>query len=541
MEDFAGLIRDYLDDAGSHLSTFDKALLTLEKDGLRQNVIVDSLGALHTLKGNSGMMGFDSLKGYIHRVEELLKGILDGRLRLDSAMDSLLNSANVIRNTLQEIEKAPSSRPDLTQDTLELIRLIEGGDGKEAREKQHTLSLDSYLGSKTDTIRVDFKRLDNLLNLVGELVIFKTRLNQIEERIKGTINNKPLIRELDEGLQFIGKTVSELQEGIMKARMLPVRHVFHRFPRMVRDLAKSQGKEIQLTFEGEDTELDKTIIDELGEPMLHIIRNAIDHGIEKPDERIKKGKHPAGRITLSATQESNYVIISVSDDGRGIDPERIRKKAIEKEFIRSEDSLNREDVLALIFSPNFSTKEEATDVSGRGIGLDVVSKNISRLNGQVLVDSTPEMGTTFTVKLPLSLAIIPALMAEVSEEVYAIPMNSVEESVKVKEEEIHIVNNREVIRLRERVLPVIRLNQFFGLNGKKQKRFYLIVLGRAEKKIAIAVDRLRGQQDIVIKPLDDTFGKSHGIAGASILGDGRIVLIIDVTAFWAKKEALQDV
>lgn len=569
MEDFAGLIRDYLDDAGGHLSTFDKALLTLEKDGLHQNVIVDSLGALHTLKGNSGMMGFDSLKGYIHRVEELLKGILDGNIRLDSAMDVLLNSANVIRNTLQEIEKNPSSRPDLTEDTLELIRLIEGGDGKEAREKQHTLSLDSYLGSKTDTIRVDFKRLDNLLNLVGELVIFKTRLNQIEERIKRTINNKPLIRELDEGLQFIGKTVSELQEGIMKARMLPVRHVFHRFPRMVRDLAKSQGKEIQLTFEGEDTELDKTIIDELGEPMLHIIRNAIDHGIEKRDERIKKGKHPAGRITLSATQESNYVIISVSDDGRGIDPERIRKKAIDKGLIRSEDSLNREDVLTLIFSPNFSTKEEATDVSGRGIGLDVVSKNISRLNGQVLVDSTPEMGTTFTIKLPLSLAIIPALMAEVSEEVYAIPMNSVEESVKVKEEDINIVNNREVIRLRERVLPVIRLNQFFGLshssviarsvsdeaisknkiaspsarNDKKskQKRFYLVIIGRAEKKIAIAVDRLRGQQDIVIKPLDDTFGKSHGIAGASILGDGRIVLIIDVTAFWAKKEALQDV
>ncbi|TAL27128.1 MAG: chemotaxis protein CheA [Nitrospirae bacterium] len=531
--DYSDLIKDYLDDASSHLNAFDSALLSLEKDGYKKDIIIATLGSLHTLKGNSGMMGFESLKTYIHQVEEILKNLDDNRIELGAAIGSLFDSANVLRNAVQWIGNNPTFTPDLTENIMALQKKLEGSD--DASEKQQ-VDLASYLGAKTDTIKVDFKRLDSLLNLVGELVIFKTRLNQIETQIKGTINNKSLTKDLNEGLELMGKTIAELQEGIMKVRMLPVSYVFNKFPRMVRDLAKSQDKEIQLIFEGETTELDKTVIDELEEPLLHIIRNAVDHGIEPGEERIKKGKNYKGRVTLTACQESNYVVIRIQDDGRGIDFDAIRKAGIDKGLIKSEDSFDKDNVSALLFSAGFTTKQEATDVSGRGIGLDVVSKNISKLNGHVIVDSVHEKGTVFTIKLPLNLAIIPALMAETGGEIYAIPMSAVDESIKVREEDIHIINNHEVIRFRERVLPVIRLNEFFGLDKKKPKRFYLVIVGKSEKRIAIAVDRLRGQQEVVIKPLDEAFGKSYGIAGATILGDGRIVLIVDIMSFYEKRE-----
>jgi two-component system chemotaxis sensor kinase CheA len=560
--DYTSLIKDYLDDASGHLNIFDTTLLSLEKNGVDRDIILHLLGSLHTLKGNSGMMGFESLKIYIHQIEEILKKINDNEILLDRVIDGLLNSANVIRNALKKIASDADYNPDLTENILNLQQLIKG-DGN-GHEKQ-MVELSSYLGTKTDTIKVDFKRLDELLNLVGELVIFKTRLNQIETHIRGVIDDKSLSKELSSGLELMGKTISGLQEGIMKARMLPVSHVFNKFPRMVRDLTKSQGKDIQLILEGENTELDKTVIDELGEPLLHIIRNAIDHGIETTEERIRKGKCRTGKIILSASQESNYIIIRVTDDGKGINLDRIREKAIEKGLLKADDSIERDGLISFIFSPGFTTKNEATDVSGRGIGLDVVSKNISKLNGHVMVNSTLGNGTTFTIKLPLSLAIIPALMVETAGEVYAIPMNFVDKSIKVKEEDIHVINNHEVIRFREKVLPIVRLNEFFALNKseinppsppfekggmggilekgdlidnsrKKRRRFYLVILGRADKRLAIAVDKLRGRQEIVIKPLDDTFGKSYGIAGASILGNGRIVLIVDTMAFWNKKQ-----
>ena len=532
--EYSELIKDFLDDADAHLKEFDTALLSLEKNGQNKEVILNTLGSLHTLKGNSGMMGFESLKLYVHQVEEVLKRINDDDSELGQSLEALFDSANVIRNAIQGIAKEPSFNPDLTEHIMSLQQKMEG---EYASSESEAVDLASYLGTKTDTIKVDFKRLDDLLNLVGELVIFKTRLNQIETGVRETINNKALSKEFNEGLELMGKTISGLQEGIMRARMLPVSHVFNKFPRMVRDLSKSQGKDIRLVFEGEDTELDKTVIDELEEPLLHIIRNAIDHGIEIRQERTRKGKPPQGRIKLSASQESNYVTIKVEDDGKGIDYEHVRESAVEKGLVKAEDPFDKEGILALIFSPGFSTNQVTTDVSGRGIGLDVVNKNISRLNGHIIVESIIGKGTAFTIKLPLSLAIIPALMAEAGEEVYAIPMSAVDESIKVREEDIHIINNHEVIRFRERVMPVVRLDDFFGLERKRMKRFYLVILGRADKRLAIAVDRLKGQQEIVIKPLDETFGKSFGIAGASILGDGRIVLIADVMAFWNAGDA----
>ncbi|MBI5641599.1 MAG: chemotaxis protein CheA [Nitrospirae bacterium] len=533
--EYSDLIRDFLDDADGHIKAFDSSLMSLEKNGLNKDIIMGVLGSLHTLKGNAGMMGYESLKNYIHQVEEILKQIGEETLELDPVLDMLLNSSNVLRNSLQAIGNDPSANPDLTEETLGIQMQLEGAAGGCGKQ---VVDISTYLGARTKTIKVDFKRLDDLLNLVGELVIFKTRLNQIETQLRGELTNKSLGRELNAGLELMGKTIGGLQEGIMRARMLPVSHVFGKFPRMVRDLSKSQGKEIQLFFEGEDTELDKTVIDELEEPLLHIIRNAIDHGIEVPKDRVMKGKDHKGSIVLSAAQESNFVIIRVKDDGKGINFDEVREAGVRKGLIQPDDPFDKDSILSLIFAAGFTTKEEASDISGRGIGLDVVSRNISKLNGQVIVDSSPQKGTTFTIKLPLSLAIIPALMAEAGGEVYAIPMSAVDESIKVREEDIHVINNREVIQFREKVMPVVRLDDFFGLDRKKRRRFYLIVLGKADKRLAIAVDRLRGQQEIVIKPLDDTFGKSYGIAGASILGDGRIVLIIDVMSFWNKGQAL---
>lgn len=531
------LIRDYLDDAGNHLNDVDTALLSLEKNGHSAELIKDILGSLHTLKGNSGMMGFDSLKTYIHSIEELLKKVLDNKCDLNKVMNALFESANVIRNALQEIERERTIRSDLSRKVRGIENFLEGEDEDSGKQE---LEPASYLGTKTDTIKVDFKRLDALLNLVGELVIFKTRLNQIGGKIGAEAATKQFANELNGALEIMGKTISGLQEGIMKVRMLPVRHVFNKFPRMVRDLSRSMGKEIRLLFEGEDTEIDKTVIDALDEPLLHIIRNAVDHGIEPPEERMAKGKNREGKIVLSASQESNHVVVRVRDDGRGVNIRRVTELGVERGLIQPETSPDENAVISLIFSSGFSTKNEATDVSGRGIGLDVVSKNIAKLNGFVDVSSNPGEGTTFAIKLPLSLAIIPALMVEAEGEVYAIPMSTVDESLKAREDDIHIINNHEVIRFREMILPVVRLNDFLGLRKRRQDRFYLVVVGKAEKRLAVAVDRLKGQQDVVIKPLDDALGKSHGIAGASILGDGRIVLIVDIMSIYKKREVTKN-
>jgi two-component system chemotaxis sensor kinase CheA len=533
---FKELIGDYLDDATAHLSVFDSTLIALEEKGLDKELIKDCLGALHTMKGNSGMMGFEQLKNYIHTIEDLMKKLYDGELRLESVLDELFESANVIREVLHDIEKEGDLKRELKEEIERLHKVIEG-DSNGSHNLKRDIDLAMYLGTKTDSIKVDFRRLDNLLNLAGELIIARTRLNQVADRIKGSIGSKSLRNEFKESLELIGKAVSSIQEGIMRVRMLPIGYVFHKYHRMVRDLSRQLGKRVQLVIEGDDTEVDKTVVDEIEEPLLHIIRNALDHGIEGPEERQRKGKNPQGTIILSAVCESNYIIITVQDDGRGIDFEKVKEKGIKKGLIKDGERIDRETLNSLLFSPGFTTKDETTEVSGRGIGLDVVSRNISRLNGFIIVDSHPDRGTTFRIKLPLSLAIIPALMVETEGEVYALPMSAVDESIRVKGEDIHYINNREIVQFRDGILPVIRLNEFFGLRRRNLKRFYLVIVGRSDnKRLAVAVDRLRGQQDIVIKPLDDTIGKAYGIAGASILGDGRIVLIVDTMSLFRKGE-----
>ncbi|MDR1247774.1 MAG: chemotaxis protein CheA, partial [Treponema sp.] len=322
----------------------------------------------------------------------------------------------------------------------------------------------------------------------------------------------------------------ELQEGVMRIRMVPISQIFSRFPRLVRDLSKSLNKKINLVIEGEETELDKSVIDDLLDPIMHSVRNSIDHGIESLEERKAAGKPEEGMVLLKATNEGNMIVIEISDDGKGIDVEAVKAKAVERGLISPNKLLNDVEAFNLIFEPGFSTARTITSISGRGVGLDVVRRSIEKLNGTVTVSSEKGKGTKFLIKLPLTLAIIQGLLVRVGEEIYSIPITSVIESLRVKPEEIKMIDNYEVFNIRNDVVSLLRLNRLFGIRTEERTDFnFIVIVGTAEKKMGFMVDSLIGEEDVVIKPLRDQYTNSPGIAGASILGDGSVSLIIDVS------------
>jgi two-component system, chemotaxis family, sensor kinase CheA len=392
-------------------------------------------------------------------------------------------------------------------------------------------------GSKSQTIRVDIERLDLLLNLVGELVINRTRISDIAATLGRELSGKggtsngvtSLAKDLSESSALLARTTNEIQESIMKVRMVPIGQVFDRFPRMVRDLAKARGKEIRLEISGADTDLDKTIVDEVGEPLMHLVRNCIDHGIESPEVRVANGKSRHGTIKLNAYHEGNQVILEIADDGAGIDLARVRDKAIRNGIIDEADRLSDREIIELIFTPGFSTADTVTDVSGRGVGMDVVKKNILRLKGIFDVDSVQGEGTTFTMKMPLTLAIIQALMVRVADELYSIPLDAVVESQRVELDDVRTVHGSEVITLRGQVVPLIRVGEFFRLDAPRDPdKVMIVIVGLQGRQVGLVVDSFQGEQEIVIKPLSDIIGRIPGISGATILGNGSISLIIDV-------------
>lgn len=377
------------------------------------------------------------------------------------------------------------------------------------------------------SVRVDIEKLDTLLNLVGELVINKVRLGQI-----GTTHR---LTELTETLEQMDRVTTDLQTVVMKVRMVPVGQVFNRFPRMVRDLAKELDKDINLTIEGEETELDRTVIDEIGDPLMHLLRNSLDHGVEHPDEREAKGKPRTGEVGLIARHEGNNVVIMVTDDGSGIDAEVIRRKAVEKGMISQDeaDNLSDADAVRLIFLPGFSTAEKITDVSGRGVGMDVVRSKIESLGGHVDVETKIDEGSVFKIKLPLTLAIIQALLVRVEQEMYAIPLGSIDRTINITQEDIKTVQNKEVIVLRGQIIPIIRLGDVLNVpreEGEEHDDIFVVVVHIGERKAGIVVDTLIGQQEIVIKTLGKLLAGLKVISGATVLGDGRVALILDVSA-----------
>ena len=373
-------------------------------------------------------------------------------------------------------------------------------------------------------IKVDVAHLDKLMNLVGELVINRGRLEQIAERLGD--------RELLESLSTTSRLMAELQDEIMQMRLTPVAEVFNKFPRMVRQLARKEGKEVEFIMEGTDIEVDRTILDKLGDVLVHLIRNAIDHGIEPPEEREKLGKPRTGKVELIAKRERSHVVIIVRDDGRGIDPEKVKKKAIEKGLITPEQAaeMSDEEAINLIFMPGFSTAEKVTDVSGRGVGMDVVQNVIKALNGSISVKTEVGKGTTFILKLPISMAIIQALLIKVLDETYAIPINNILETIEVKKEDIKTIGGREVIVLRGEIIPLISLHELFNLEVPEVDEFPAIIVDFGAQKVALRVDELLHKKDIVIKSLGKALSSIKGFAGATILGDGSVVLIIDINS-----------
>jgi len=395
------------------------------------------------------------------------------------------------------------------------------------------------------TVRIDVQKLDNLMNLVGELVIERTRLDRFAQVIGNRLGNDEIVETLEGIASHLGQVTNDLQVQIMKARMLPIAQVFNRFPRMVRDLAHKLGKEIDLVIEGRETELDRNVIEVIGDPLLHLVRNAVDHGIEPPEERVRRGKPRTGTLRLRACHQENNIVIRVEDDGRGMDPEILRRKAVEKGLIDEESArrMRDADALQLIFLPGFSTAENVTDLSGRGVGGDVVKNQIESFGGSVEVESTPGAGTRFTIKLPLTLAIIRALMVDLAGQVYAFPLVNVQEIIQFPRDEIRMVGDDEVVVVRGSVLPLVRLGRFFGYPEKDGGKICVVIIGTGESRVGVVVDGLLGEQEIVIKSLGDLLGRIPGLSGATILGDGRVALIVDVRALIreiTQKEALRE-
>ncbi len=385
------------------------------------------------------------------------------------------------------------------------------------------------LRSISQSVRVDIDKLDLLMNIVGELVLSKSSIAAIagQLRMEGPVD---LANQLQKATRSLERRLDELQKGVMEVRMVPVAQLFDKMTRIVRRVSQEQGKKVNLQISGSETELDKLIVEDLSDPLMHMIRNAIDHGIEAPAERRASGKPDHGCIALSASQKGNHVVITVADDGRGIDPERVRRKAVQKGLLQEGVELSRDEVFQLLLAPGFSTRDEVSDLSGRGVGMDVVKNNIHALSGMLEMDSRLGEGTVMTITLPITLAIIKALIVKVCGRTYAIPINSVLETLMVEPAMVRTIERRAVIDLRDTTLPLLWLDEVFRLPVpiNRQHRFFVVVVGLAEKRLGIVVDELLGQQDVVIKSLSAALAAVKGIAGAAELGNQKTILVLDV-------------
>lgn len=384
----------------------------------------------------------------------------------------------------------------------------------------------------SDTLRVDAERIDTVMNLVGELIIGKSMLYQSISEFGRRFPKDALRTQLLDTMAQQSQVLNALQRSVMKIRMVPVDQLFRRFPRLVRDTAKACGKDIVMTVSGADTDLDKGILDALAEPLAHLVRNAADHGIETPQERVALGKQAQGVIRLNAYHQANHVVLEVTDDGRGLNADNIVAKAIERAIISPEQAarMSEQEKLELVFESGVTTAERVTEISGRGVGMDVVRSTLTRLKGSIAIDSAPGVGTTFRLTLPLTLAIIKALLFRVGARVFAIPLSSVVEITRATEQDVHIVDNAEVLRLREQLITLVRVSELVPGSQATSNKFFIVIIGLGDRKFGLVVNRLVGEEELVIKAIQDTLVSTELVSGASILGDGTVVLILNLTA-----------
>lgn len=545
-DDMQELVQDFLVETNEIIENLDHDLVELESNQNDLELLNKIFRGAHTMKGSSSFLGFNKLAELTHHAEDILNKLRKGEMVVTrEIMDTLLEFVDKTKQIISDIENGTDST-DCSSVINDLKLASEGkltsktkntsaaqpaaAPAPQAAPKQEVAKPTHQATQVEQTIRVDVSRLDSLVNLVGELVLSRNMLSQIAGELENKFENEYLVEQLLVATNSIGMNTTELQLAIMKTRMIAIGKVFNKFPRVVRDIARDTGKEIELIISGEETELDKQVIESIGDPLLHMIRNSCDHGVETPEVRLAKGKPRMGTVNLSAYHEGNHVVIEIKDDGAGMDPDKLKRKAIEKGVITVDEANSMDDkqAFSLIFKPGFSTAEKITNISGRGVGMDVVRTNIEKLNGIITIDSKINEGSTFYLKLPLTLAIIQALLVEVAGETFAIPLASVVETVRITNEEIHSFEGREVLKLRDRVLSLIRLDEAFALDELEQDEIYVVVVALAEKQLGFIVDKLIGQEEIVIKSLGDYLGGNPGIAGATITGDGRVRLILDV-------------
>ena len=546
-EDMREIFDSYVIEASEILEHLSQDLLTLEKKPSDANLLNTIFRGIHTLKGTSSFLGFSQMTELTHTSEDLLNKLRKGDFIADGEVIDILIEAHTAAKTLLQRIKNHNLQPIDLDSTLEKIRGF--------MQRQSTiLQIDSVVASVKEqaaaitdtskviqqrmddsTIRVDVDRLDNLMNLVGELVLARNRLSQVTQSLIEKYERIEMSKQIADISSQIDFVTTELQMAVMKTRMVPIEKVFNGLPLLARNLMRTIGKDVDLQIYGKETELDKSLIEELNDPLIHMIRNAIDHGIEFPEERIKLGKPSQGIVIVSAERDGNFILITMEDDGRGMDAEQIKLKAIERGLITEEQAreMSKSEALNLVFIPGFSMKQETTNISGRGVGMDVVKTKIAKLKGIVEIDSEYGKGTVITLKLPLTLAIIQGLLMKVADETFAVPLNTVFEIVRLGSDEIYTIQGREVMRVRDSVLPIARMCDIIGRTNAPDhsKTSYVVIVGWGGKQIGLLVDSLLGQKEIVIKTLGNYLGDIPGIAGSTILGDGSVILVIDVGQF----------
>lgn len=577
------LLEGFLTETAELLEKMDDDLVALEKMPHEMDLLNGIFRSIHTVKGASSFLGFDLLVKITHKTEDVLNRLRKDELTVTpEIMDVILEAVDHIKLLVNDIRNGEVVERELDEIINKLIPYIsdtfresavlhmetkpacespgseiettvkknEVADG--ASPCQETPCIEPVASpappvpkpapskaapprgedlSDNTTVRIDVKRLDDLMNQVGEIVLERNRVLQMNIDYQSRENIANFGEEFSKLAKRIDFVTSELQMQVLKIRMIPVEKVFKKFPRIVRNLSRDLGKEVDLEIIGEETELDRSVVDEIGDPLIHLIRNALDHGVENPEDRVAAGKARTGKVVLSATHEGNHIIISIKDDGKGIDPEKLARKALDKGLV-TEDQLagmSGKEILDLVFLPGFSTKEKATDVSGRGVGMDVVKTNIRKLNGIIEIRSEVGKGSEFILKLPLTLAIIQSLLVDVENEVYSIPLAAVLETLKVETSSFHKVGGQEVLKLRDSVLPLLRLQKLFGVQQCESsvEQRYVVIIGVAEKRMGLIVSRLLGQQEVAIKSLGKYLANAPGIAGSTIMGDGRVALIVD--------------
>ena len=596
MSDFAGnedLLQDFLTEATELLGDLDNQLIELERapaQGAHLNAV---FRGFHTIKGGAGFLGAAELVRLCHLTENLFDQLRNGKLKLgQSLMDTILAATDEVRRMFGELaaSRQPSSAPCALLSALEAALTESGADG-DAPPADHGPAgngpdwgalLDAIAGqtalrteqadseaaksgiypsygrrasdvpgadgmragrresdkivAKDTTVRIDTARLDQVLDLSGEIGLTKNRLMCLRAEMLSGASDAGTLRALEETISRLDVLVADLQSAVMKTRMQPIGRLFHRYPRLVRDLARQLGKNVDVVLQGEETELDRTMIEELSDPLVHLVRNAVDHGIETPAERASRGKPEQGSVVLSAEHSGDHIVIRISDDGRGMRPDVLRLRAIDAGLLDAATAHAMDDgqALQLILLPGLSTKDQITSISGRGVGMDVVKTNIQRLNGCIEIASTLGAGTTIEISLPLTLAILPVLVVRLGEQSYALPLTMVREIMRIDPTHVQSVSGKATLVVRDEVLPVRALASMLGV-PRSERPGYGVLLQTATSDLVLAVDGLIGREDVIIKPLEGF--KAKGIAGATLSGDGSVVLVLDMEGLCAESRA----